>query len=280
MTYRWWTQASVDALLAEDAPYGDLTTESLGLTARRARLAMSMRADATLCGVELAQDLFRTAGAPAEISAATGARVPAGETFLMAEGAAGPIFRAWKVAQTLVEYLSGIATLTAGIVAAARAVHPDVAVVTTRKTLPGAKAQMIAAIRAGGAFPHRLGLSETLLLFPEHQAFLSGAAAGVEALRRAAPEKKVVVEVKTLEEVAHVLAARPDVLQCEKMTPEEIAAAARLVAQHAPETKVAAAGGVNLANAAAYAAAGAHVLVTSAPYWAKPADVKVVIAPA
>lgn len=280
MTYRWWTQASVDALLAEDAPYGDLTTESLGLTARRARLAMSMRADATLCGVELAQDLFRTAGAPAEICAATGARVPAGETFLMAEGAAGPIFRAWKVAQTLVEYLSGIATLTAGIVAVARAVHPDVAVVTTRKTLPGAKAQMIAAIRAGGAFPHRLGLSETLLLFPEHQAFLSGAAAGVEALRRAAPEKKVVVEVKTLEEVAHVLAARPDVLQCEKMTPEEIAAAARLVAQHAPETKVAAAGGVNLANAAAYAAAGAHVLVTSAPYWAKPADVKVVIAPA
>ena len=51
MTYRWWTQASVDALLAEDAPYGDLTTDSLGLTDRRARLAMSMRADATLCGV-------------------------------------------------------------------------------------------------------------------------------------------------------------------------------------------------------------------------------------
>ncbi|MFG1301382.1 ModD protein [Xanthobacter sp. V3C-3] len=281
MTYRWWTQASVDALLAEDAPYGDLTTESLGLTARRARLSMSMRADATLCGVELAQELFRTAGAPADITAASGARVPAGETFLMAEGEAGPIFRAWKVAQTLVEYLTGISTLTAGIVAAARAVNPDVAVVTTRKTLPGAKAQMIAAIRAGGAFPHRLGLSETLLLFPEHQAFLSGgAAAGVEALRRAAPEKKVVVEVKTLEEVAHVLAARPDVLQCEKMTPEEIAAAARLVAERAPQTKVAAAGGVNLSNAAAYAAAGAHVLVTSAPYWAKPADVKVVITPA
>ena len=68
------------------------------------------------------------------------------------------MFTAWKVAQTLVEYLSGIATLTADLVAAARAVSPDVAVVTTRKTLPGAKAQMIAAIRAGGGLsaPARL----------------------------------------------------------------------------------------------------------------------------
>lgn len=280
MTYRWWTQATLDELLAEDAPYGDLTTEALALTGAAARLTMAMRADATVCGTEVAEALFRTAGATANLLATSGERVPAGETILMAEGEAGPIFRAWKVAQTLVEYLSGIATLTAGIVAAARAVAPDVAVVTTRKTFPGAKAQMIAAIRAGGAFPHRLGLSETLLLFPEHQVFLTDPAAGIRTLRRAAPEKKVVVEVKTPDEVEKVLPAHPDVLQCEKMTPDDIRIVAARVAEIAPATKVAAAGGVNLQNAAAYAAAGAHVLVTSAPYWAKPADVKVVISPA
>lgn len=280
MTYKWWTQATLDALLAEDVPFGDLTTDALALSGRPARLTMAMRDDATVCGVEVAEALFRTAGATADLLAPTGQRVPAGETILMAEGEAGAIFKAWKVAQTLVEYLSGIATLTADLVAAARAVAPDVAVVTTRKTLPGAKAQMIAAIRAGGAFPHRLGLSETLLLFPEHQAFLVDAVEGVAILRRAAPEKKVVVEVKTPGEAEKVLAAHPDVLQCEKMTPDEIRVVADLVAANAPHTKVAAAGGVNLRNAAAYAAAGAHVLVTSAPYWAKPADVKVVITPA
>ncbi|MFS8035711.1 ModD protein [Xanthobacter sp. AM11] len=280
MTQKWWSTAMLDALLAEDAPYGDLTTEALGLEAVPARLTMSMRAPSTLCGVELARDLFLAAGAGAQALAETAVRVPAGEPILMAEGEAGAIFRAWKVAQTLVEYLSGIATLTADIVAAARAVSPDVAVVTTRKTFPGAKAQMIAAIRAGGAYPHRLGLSETLLVFPEHQIFLADPAEGVAALRRTAPEKKVVVEVKTLEEVEGVLPARPDVLQCEKMSPEEIRAVVQRVAQADPAIKVAAAGGVNLSNAAAYAAAGAHVLVTSAPYWAKPADVKVVIGPA
>ncbi|MEP9355092.1 ModD protein [Xanthobacter sp. KR7-65] len=279
MTFRWWTQATVDQLLAEDAPYGDLTTEALGLEAQDARLSMAMRSDATVCGVELASELFLAAGSDVQLLAATGARVPAGALILIAEGPAGAIFRAWKVAQTLVEYLSGIATLTADIVAAARAVSPEIAVVTTRKTFPGAKAQMIAAIRAGGAYPHRLGLSETLLLFPEHAAFLSAAGEGIATLRRAAPEKKVVVEVKTLDEVEAVLPAQPDVLQCEKMTPDDIRVVAARVAERAPATKVAAAGGVNLSNAAAYATAGAHVLVTSAPYWAKPADVKVVIAP-
>ena len=37
------------------------------------------------------------------------------------------------------------------------------------------------------------------------------------------------------------------------------------------------AGGINEANAAAYAATGCAILVTSAPYFAGPADVKVVI---
>ena len=88
------------------------------------------------------------------------------------------------------------------------------------------------------------------------------------------------VEVKTPEEAEAVLPARPDVLQCEKMTPDDIRQVVALTAERSPGTKVAAAGGVILSNAAAYAAAGAHVLVTSAPYWAKPADVKVVIGPA
>ncbi|MFG1416297.1 ModD protein [Xanthobacter sp. V0B-10] len=277
---RWWTEAMLDGLLAEDAPHGDLTTAAIGIAGRRARLAMHMRAEATVCGVEVAQALFHRVGVEAERLVSSGARVPAGGAILSAEGEAGGVFTAWKVAQTLVEYLSGISTLTADIIAAARAVSPEVAVVTTRKTLPGAKAQMIAAIRAGGAFPHRLGLSETLLVFPEHCAFLDDAVARIAALRRAMPEKKVVVEVKSLDEVAAVLPAEPDVLQCEKMTPQDIRAVVDHVAAAGARALVAAAGGVNLQNAAAYAAAGARILVTSAPYWAKPADVKVVISPA
>ncbi|MFG1358778.1 ModD protein [Xanthobacter pseudotagetidis] len=280
MAVKWWTDALVEQLLQEDAPHGDLTTEALGIGDVPARLSMAMRADATVCGVELAADIFARAGAQADVLTATAARVAAGTPILEAQGEAGPILVAWKVAQTLVEYLSGIATATAAIVDAARAVDPDVAVVTTRKTFPGTKRMMIAAIKAGGALPHRLGLSETLLVFPEHRAFLADPAAAVAALGLAVPEKKVVVEVASLEEARAALAAMPDVLQCEKMTPDDIRAVCALVAGAGQPTVVAAAGGVNAANAADYVSAGARVLVTSAPYWAKPADVKVTISPA
>ncbi len=274
---KWWTDSLLDELLAEDAPYGDLTTTGLGIEGAPARLSMAMRADSTLCGVELAADLFRKAGATAEVLAKSGARVQAGGQVLSASGEAGPILVAWKVAQTLVEYLSGIATATSEIVDAARAVDPTVAVVTTRKTFPGSKRMMIAAIRAGGAMPHRLGLSETVLVFPEHQVFLADAVTAIARLKAAMPEKKVVVEVASLQAAEAALAAGPDILQCEKMTPDGIRAVCALVEKAGAATHVAAAGGVNARNAADYVAAGARVLVTSAPYWARPADVKVTI---
>ncbi len=46
---------------------------------------------------------------------------------------------------------------------------------------------------------HRLGLSETVLVFPEHRAFLGDVPLFqvVERLRASAPEKKIVVEVTT-----------------------------------------------------------------------------------
>lgn len=275
-----WPDAQVDALLAEDVPYGDLTTRGLGIGTAWARLHFSARQAGTVCGTELALALIRRGGADGVLHAPSGGRVEAGAVLLRAEGPAAALHAGWKVAQTLVEYLSGIATATAAIVEAARAVAPEIAVVTTRKTFPGAKRLMIAAIRAGGAEPHRLGLSESLLVFPEHRVFLDDPVAALAALRRAMPEKKLVVEVASLAEARRLLAARPDILQCEKMSPAEVAAMGALVREQGGGVQVAVAGGVNARNAADYARAGAHILVTSAPYWAPPADVQVMITPA
>ncbi|HEY9215228.1 MAG TPA: ModD protein [Ancylobacter sp.] len=272
-----WSTAALDALLAEDAPYGDITTHLLGIGDAKARMQFRMRGPAVVCGVEAAAELIVRAGAQVEVLTQTGAGVSAGTPLLLAHGPAGAIHRAWKVSQTLVEYLSGIATSAAAIVDAARAAATDISVVTTRKTFPGTKAMMISAIRAGGAEPHRLGLSETLLVFPEHRVFLDDPVAAIIQLRRAAPEKKVIVEVASAEAAATVLPAAPDILQCEKMSPEEIGTVVGQVAASGGGILVAAAGGVNASNAAAYARAGARILVTSAPYWASPADVKVTI---
>ena len=265
------TDTALGALLDDDTPCGDLSTDTLGIGKEAARLEFRARQAMTVCAGEEAVRLFELAGARARLVAPSGASAVAGEPILEAEGCAAGLHRAWKTAQTLVEWASGIATATAAIVAAAN----GIAVACTRKNVPGTKALSVKAVKAGGGIMHRLGLSETLLLFPEHRLFLAEAPARtIERLRRAQPEKKIVVKVARLEDAQVWAAAGADVLQLEKFTPEAVAACRSLLN---PEVHLllAAAGGIRADNAAAYAAAGADLLVTSAPYTAPPMDVQV-----
>jgi len=127
---------------------------------------------------------------------------------------------------------------------------------------------------------HRLGLSETILVFPEHRAFLAEPLAEtVRRLRHRAPEKKLVIEVKSIDDAMAAVEAGFDVIQAERFSPEQIAALSGRLRGHvvpgAARPLIAAAGGVNAGNAAAYAQAGADIIVTSAPFLARPCDVQV-----
>ena len=124
--------------------------------------------------------------------------------------------------------------------------------------------------------PHRLNLSETLLIFAEHRAFLGDEApeATVRRLRRQWPERTIVIEVSDEAEVLRWQAAGADILQLEKLPPEAVDRIRRAFPAGA-RTRIAVAGGIDSANAEAYARAGADTLVTSAPYFAPPRDVAV-----
>lgn len=268
------TDDALDAMLAQDVPYGDLTTDALGIARRPARIRFAARGAMVVCAGEEAAALFARAGAvPADL-VASGTAVEPGTLLLTATGTAGSLHRAWKVAQTLMEYASGIATRARRIVDAA----PGTAVACTRKSFPGAKPIAVKAVQAGGATMHRLGLSETLLVFPEHRAFLDRPAADwIADLRRRLPEKRLVVETDSVEDAVTLARAGADVIQLEKLPPEAAARVVQDTRHLAPAPVIAAAGGVDETNAAAYAAAGCAVLVTSAPYFAKPADVAVTL---
>ncbi len=273
---------ALDALLRDDVPHGDLTTELLGIAALPARLEMRMRRAGVLAGVEEAARMFALAGAQVEVLAHSGARLSDGAMVLVAHADAGRLHRTWKAAQILVEYASGVATRAAAIVAAAVRDGQMIPVACTRKTVPGTKALGIKAIRAGGAWPHRLGLSDTVLVFPEHLAFIApqAQAAAIARLRATSPERMLVAEACDVAQVMTLARAGIDVVQLEKFTPGQVA---QVVAERRASGlafRVAVAGGVHERNAAEYAAAGADVLVTSAPYYAPPHDIAVTLAPA
>jgi molybdenum transport protein len=278
------TRAELEQLLYDDVPYGDLTTDALGIGAASGSMQFTARDPMVLALAEDAAAIVELAGCNVDLRAASGATLDRGAPILTAHGPASALLRSWKVAQTLIEIWSGVATDARAIVDAAAGVSPRIAVACTRKNVPGTKRFAVAAVRAGGAVMHRLGLSETVLVFPEHRAFLGDEplAGLVERLRRAAPEKKLVIEVNTLEAAIVAAAAGFDVIQAEKFAPAEIASlVARMALMGSVRSRpiVAAAGGIHAGNVAAYAQAGADVVVTSSPYLARPRDVQVRIRP-
>lgn len=270
----------LDRYLVEDAPYGDLTTQLLGIGANPGCMTIRARHFMIVSSAEEAARMLQKAGCTLESVLSSGSAVNQGDVLIVATGSAAALHLGWKPVANLLEAACGIATRTRAIVDVARAENPQIEVVATRKIFPGTKRVATKAVLAGGGYPHRLGLSETVLVFSQHTVFLGGleeCLARVPEYRRALPEKKIEVEVTTRDEALRACRAGVDLVQVDKMSPEEFAELVLQVRAAGLEVKIAAAGGVNLDNAAAYAAAGADLLVTSAMYWGKPADISVTI---
>ncbi|WP_081606602.1 hypothetical protein [Oligella urethralis] len=101
----------------------------------------------------------------------------------------------------------------------------------------------------------------------------------IEQLRHSAPEKKIMVEADNMSEAELAIKAKPDIIQLDKFSPQQILEALNLAAQQGFRGQLIAAGGIKLSNIQDYAATGVPVLVTSSPYYAKPADIKVTLKP-
>jgi molybdenum transport protein len=274
--FRALTDDALAQLLREDAPHGDLTTQSLHFGDMPGRVTMAARQAMVVCATEEAARLFELSGAHVQIHSPSGSHVLAGAPLLSAQGSAATLLLVWKVAQTLIEATSGIASEVGRIVTGLRAAGHQQPLACTRKAFPGTRALAAKAVVSGGGVMHRLGLSESLLLFPEHRLFVDASVDDtVGRLRRAQPEKKLVAEVTDLEEALVLARAGTEVLQLERFSPDAVRQCRlTLHAAHLHPT-LAVAGGVNASNAVAYAQAGADVLVSSAPYHAPPRDVEV-----
>lgn len=272
--------SDIERFIEEDMPYGDLTTFLLGIGSLQGEITFTSRELTTLCCTEEAARLLERCGATVTSLLPSGTTIEAGVTFLSATGSAESLHAGWKVALNILEYASGIATRTRKIVTRVKEVHASITVVTTRKSFPGTKKVAIKAIMAGGALPHRLGLSESLLIFRQHTAFCGGLEPflqTVKELKLKAPEQKIIVEAFNLEEALAIAAAGADVVQLDKMQPEALSRLVQQLREVAPGVTISAAGGINLINAAAYAETGVDMLVLSSVYFGKPSDIAVAI---
>jgi molybdenum transport protein len=275
--------SDIERFIEEDVPYGDLTTHLLGFGTVPGRIVFSTREETTLCCTEEAAKVLQKCGATLTSCMPSGTKLSGGIEFLAAAGPAQALHAGWKVALNLLEYASGIASRTGRIVEACRSVNPALSVVTTRKSFPGTKRIAIKAISAGGALAHRLGLSETVLVFKQHTAFLGGLEkflGTVSELKLQARESKIIIEADTGEEALLIARSGADIVQLDKIAPTELTETVTAIRSANPNILISAAGGISEANAAEYAATGIDIIVLSSIYFGKPSDIGVTIQPA
>jgi nicotinate-nucleotide pyrophosphorylase (carboxylating) len=245
--------------LAEDAPWGDVTSQALIAEETRIQARLAAREDGVLCGEEMFA--LAMSGMTTEFSVHDGERFSKGDVLATVEGPARAVLQAERVALNFVQRLSGIATLTAQYVAAAAGTKARI--VDTRKTTPGLRVVERYAVRCGGGRNHRFSLSDAVLAKDNHLALVTGdLTAALRAARASLPHTThVEVEVDRLDQIEAVLAAGVDTIMLDNFRLEDLRAG---VLQIAGRALVEASGGVTLERIAEIAATGVDLISVGA----------------
>ncbi|VXB22963.1 carboxylating nicotinate-nucleotide diphosphorylase [Aeromicrobium sp. 9AM] len=206
MLERRQIQRVVDLALDEDAPFGDLTSQTLVPETAVARADLVAREPGVFAGAEVFEVAMTTLDPAVKVTleASDGDSFDRGAVLAHVEGPARAVLQAERVALNLVQRMTGIATLTATYVEAVAGTKARV--VDTRKTTPGLRAIERHAVRCGGGHNHRYSLSDAVMAKDNHLAVIPDLTA---ALRRAKADlphtTHIEVEVDRLEQLDAVL---------------------------------------------------------------------------
>ena len=219
--------------LAEDIGDGDLTAHLIDPSSQ-ALATLITREPAVMCGMAWADEVFRQLGGVSiDWQVEEGERVAADQVLCTLHGQARALLTGERTAMNFLQTLMATASEARRFADAAEGTA--VTVLDTRKTLPGLRTAQKYAVRCGGCQNHRIGLYDAFLIKENHIAACGGIPAAIERARALAPDKKIIVEVESLDELAQAAALTPDQIMLDNFTPEMLQQALGMAADSALE---------------------------------------------
>ena len=240
--------------IEEDLGPGDATTPLVVAAGRRGEARIEARQSLVVCGMPVAEAVFRELEPAVEIRVerCDGQRAAAGEILARISGDLRALLAAERTALNFLGRLCGVATFTRRFVDAVA--DTGAQIVDTRKTLPGWRLLDKYATAVGGAVNHRVGLFDGILLKDNHVALCGGVAAAVKAARAAAPAGlRIQVEVESEADALAAVDAGADFLLLDNRAPDELE---RIVRSVGARALLEASGGITLENVRRVAATG------------------------
>ena len=305
-----WKSSRIDALLeqalVEDMAASDATTNLTIDPDLRATASIIARQEMVVCGLGAvprfleifarldtrppAQTRFEVVSHPEIFD---GVRVHSGQVLAVIRHNARVLLSCERVILNLLQHLSGIATLTRQYVDAIHGTRAHI--LDTRKTVPGLRALEKYAVLCGGGTNHRLDLASGILIKNNHISLGGGLPKVLtQALEQRRKGQRVVVEVRSSQELEEALKFGAEAILLDNMTPKEVRRSVERIKEVAPGQQAQgqsnveqqtrwipteASGGIVLDNIRAYAETGVNFISVGAlTHSARAADISMSIA--
>lgn len=208
----------IDIAVLEDIGGGDITTENLISPDLEGRGVFVARQDMVLAGIDVAKRVFARFDPNAVVTPIfkDGDKIRRGSTILEVNGKMQALLKGERIALNFLQRLSGIATNVRVYVEELEST--GCRLVDTRKTTPGWRHLEKYAVRVGGAYNHRAGLFDGVLIKDNHIAACGGIKKAVSDIKdKISHLAKIEVETSNISEVKEALEAGADVMMLDNM---------------------------------------------------------------
>ena len=218
------TDSSIAALvkntLKEDIENGDITTRNIFSKEKSAIAEVVAREPIILCGLDIFQAVFKKLSSKVKFSSNNykdGDVVSEEETIIKVECNVVSLLEGERSALNILQWLSGISTLTNRYVKKAKPIK----ILDTRKTTPGLREFEKYAVICGGGNNHRFGLYDQVLIKDNHIELAGSITKAVKLIKeKIANDNIIEVEVKNIEEVDEALNNNVDIIMLDNMNIE------------------------------------------------------------
>lgn len=248
----------IEKELIEDLGMGDFTTHAIFTSTDRAKGTFTSKASGIIAGmaaIELTYSFFGT-DVTIKSQKKDGNHVQIGEVIAEVEGPVISLLSGERVILNMLQHLSGIATSTSELVQLLD--DPSIAIVDTRKTLPGLRGLQKYAVKCGGGRNHRFRLDDGIMIKDNHIKAAGSITKAVELAKgNTGHMVSIEVETETKEQVLEAVKASAHVIMLDNRSPEEIRELIEIIPD---DIVVEVSGGINPKNIADYKGCGADVI--------------------
>jgi nicotinate-nucleotide pyrophosphorylase (carboxylating) len=246
--------------IEEDAPFGDVTS-SLVIPDITCNAVMRAEQGGIIAGLTEVSALFSHFGVTVKQGAKDGDIICKNDMILSLSGDAKKILLVERTALNIIGRMSSIATQTRTMADIVSSVNPHCRVAATRKTCPGFQIFDKKAVQIGGGDPHRMNLSDGILIKDNHLALVPLRSA-VRAAKNGSVFKKIEVEVETSDDALIAATEGADIIMLDNMSPDQVARTIELLKREGMRDRILIelSGGINERSLIKYATLDVNVI--------------------